>query len=233
MTNTKITTCFDEIEAVHDASEKSEPPKIHFKHSPLQYACQEYYKGLDCYHIVNDIFESNGDLAEPKDGLEKSQEITRHFKNKHMIRRLEGKHITKWMDAVDRILDDVHNIYQEDAKIIGTLPRFYEENCQTESLIRKYKSVEQQSYFLNTEFKAEFVTNIERRSQRQQHVDYYWKTKENTLIRVRTQFGHYSSTAWDFVSKQPSVTFKGDFSGDYVHGHDFNVIKPFSTVTVE
>lgn len=231
---TTVTAFFDDLTTDSlDASEKLEPPKIHFEHSPLQYACQEYYKGLDCCHIVNDIVESNGNLLEPKDGLRKSQEISRYFKNKHMIRRLKGKRITNWMNAVDRILDDVYNIYQEDAKIIGTLPRFYEENRQTESLISKYKSVKQRSNFLNREFKAEFVTKIERHSQRQSHIDYYWKTQENSLIRVRTQFGHYSSTAWDFVSKQPSITFKGDFGSDYIHGHAFNVIQPSSTVEIE
>ena len=216
-----------------DVWDVEESPKIYFEHDPLQYACQEYYKGLDCYHIVNDIYESKGQLPEPKDGLEKSQEIARYFRNKHMMRRLKNKRITEWMSAVDRILDDIHNIYQDDAKIIGTLPKFYEENQQTENLVGSFKSIEQNSNFLNSKFTVEFVTKIERHTQRHQHIDYYWKTEQNTLLRVRTSRQYHAQSAWDFVSKQPSVTFKGDFGSDYIHGHAFNVIRPFSTVEIE
>ena len=166
---------------------------------------------------------------------QQADEIYNYFSRKHTMRRLKGEHISEWMLAVDDLCENRKRINKESVQILVTLPKFYKENRAVEPLMRDYKSVPADKIQVVENFneELEFVKKIQRRSANSKHDDYYWKTKNNYLVRVRLDTSAAGSSAWECLSKIGKVRLTATHCHPMrIEGYEFYVLQPNSKMEI-
>lgn len=164
-----------------------------------------------------------------------ADKIRKYFVNKHTMRRLKGEMISDWMLAVDEIAEDPERINKDSIKILVTLPKFYKENRDLETLIRDYKSVPSKVAMPLVDFdmNIQFVKTLERNALSGKYKDYYWSTPTGHLLRIRQEPSDVGISAWDYISQQGTIRIKGKYcKAVRLQGHDFSVLQPIPTMEI-
>ena len=234
--NTFNTVWTDEWDVTENS--KAEKPKVYldFITPPLALviAMQEAGKQLsDIGPIISNKIKIDM-VPITAEHQQQADEIYSYFAKKHTMRRLKGEHISEWMLAVDDLCENRKRIDKGSVKILVTLPKFYKENRAVEPLMRDYKSVPVDKIQIVENFneELEFVKKIQRRAANRKHDDYYWKTKNNYLVRVRLDPAAGSS-AWECLSKIGKVRLTATYCHPMrIQGYDFYVLQPNSTMEI-
>jgi hypothetical protein len=216
---------------------KAEKPKVYldFNTPPLAHVIAMQEAGKPLTDIVSMISNNEAVIAITAEHQQQADEIYSYFANKHTMRRLKGEHISEWMLAVDDLCENRKRIDKESVTILVTLPKFYKENRAVELLMRDYKSVPVDKIQIVENFneELEFVKKIQRRAANRKHDDYYWKTKNNYLVRVRLDHTGAGSSAWECLSKIGKVRLTATYCHPMrIQGYDFYVLQPNSTMEI-
>lgn len=161
----------------------------------------------------------------------KADKIYSYFSNKHTMRRMKDEYISKWMMAVEDLCDNRKRINKKSLPILVTLPRFYQENLELESVMREHNTLPldmiKRGYHRSFDHDLEFVKKIKRRAATKKSDDFYWRTKDKNLVRIRTEIHNTSSGAWDYISKQKTINLKTDtVQLQRIQGYNFVVFEP-------
>lgn len=206
-----------------------------FDADPFPSVCQLYDKNRDGSSIFDYI--TTNDLSKivvSVDYIEKAETIKSYFKNKILLRRLKGEHVSEWMKEVEILLENPLKVKTKSIRILVTLPRFYKENLILDELTSNHTSLEVGNiYTLENSYTCEFVTKVHRNSNQSNHYDFYWKTKDNNLVRVRCKPNEYSYSAWEFLSTLKKIKITGIFGHSKIQGYNFSVIIPAHHNTIE
>lgn len=219
MTNNIFTaSLFDDdwetaIEAV--STTKKNPEYFEFEDDPLALTCAMLRNNKHLVDIATTLVGvatstvAFGASIESRD-RRRADAIRSYFAKKHTVRRLKNEFVSEWMNEVDELCERKTKIKKETIPIVVTLPRFYEENLTLDKLMKVYKSAPTTYtlYTLPFEEELEFVEKVHRVSKRQNHLDYYWKTKNNHLVRFRTRTPDYGETAWDAITRKKKIRVK-------------------------
>ena len=245
MTNTLNTTLaalpvasiFDDIWDTSD-NNKTKKPKVYldFNTPPLALVIAMQEAGKDTHQIF-DTLVGVGKAPRPvllEDAISKEHQIQAatvydYFAKKHTMRRLKGEHISEFMLAVDDLCENRKRIDLENAKVLVTLPRFYEQNRVLERIMHRHKSVET----IHTVGAAawhgevEFVERVYIKTSRMNLYHYYFSTPKNHLMRITVQKGDYGVSAWDTLSKLGKLHIDTEVVYTKpIRGYDFNVLEP-------
>ena len=215
---------------------KAEKPKVYldFITPPLAIVIAMQEAGKQLSDIVS-IISNNNVITATAEHQQQADEIYSYFAKKHTMRRLKGEHISEWMLAVDDLCENRKRIDKESVQILVTLPKFYKENRAVEPLMRDYKSVPADKIQVVENFneELEFVKKIERRAANRRHDDYYWKTKNNYLVRVRLDLATAGSSAWECLSKIGKVRLTATHCHPMrIEGYEFYVLQPNSKMEI-
>jgi hypothetical protein len=164
--------------------------------------------------------------------------IYKHFQQKYTMRRIKGEYISKFMLAVDELCENRKKIDLEHLKVLVTLPRFYEQNCAVEHIMKSHKSYPVTRENLNfdpIDCVVDFVGQVEAKANGKTEVHYFFSTPKNYLVRIVVKKGEYGETAWNTLSKLGKLRFTSDITFSFnIKGYDFNVIQttPNMQVTI-
>jgi hypothetical protein len=213
---------------------KDEPVKyISFDTPPLALVCAMIGAGkpLEEIHTLLSGDWPGHEISQvvEEEHYAQADKIYKYFAYKHTLRRLNGKLISQWMSEVDELCETTMKIKKSSLKILITLPKFYKENRELETLMRDYVSAPSAEVTSIDEI-VTFVKKIERRAAGNTSYDaYYWKTDKNHLVRVTLPIGSAGKPAWEFLSKQGKFRIKSSFTAVCnIIGYDFNIIIPSS-----
>jgi hypothetical protein len=219
---------FDEIEKV-----KRPPEYLDFNTPPLALVIAMLELGKNCVEILEILIGTDRNNIDLKTVVtvqhqNYANEIYSHFAKKHTMRRLKGEHISEWMLAVDDLCENRKRIDKEHIKVLVTLPKFFDENQQFEPMLRKNESFPiKKQWPEKLELDLEFVQKIQRRASKAKYNDFYWKTKNNHLVRFRLEPGNVGTSAWDYLSKLGKIQIKTENCKPVrVQGYDFWVLQP-------
>jgi hypothetical protein len=126
------------------------------------------------------------------------------------------------MNAVDRILEDPHNIYQEDAKIIGTLPRFYDYDLKLKELFSRHNSVQQSPFsFHEIDAVCKFAGSIDKNTFKKKYTAFYWTMPDNTLAVITVDRQDKGLDCWHYVAKKGEIGIRSSAKIGKMNGDDF------------
>lgn len=220
--NTTPTTANEEI------------PYTYFEADPFPLICQMYSKSIDGHSIFEKIV--NNDLSKiivEQEYHDQASSLKSYFKHNIFLRRLKGDHVSEWMKKVEDIIEDPTKVKYESVKILVSLPKFYKENLQLDILTNNHVTVDQTNTNFARSYNFEFVTKIHRYAKQDTHIDFYWKTDENKLLRVRTKSNEYSVSAWEALSTLTKIKMNGAFGCSRIQGYDFWVLIPSFDTKIE
>ena len=166
--------------------------------------------------------------------LTQADQIYKYFASKFTMRRLKNEYISTWMEKVDAFCNERNRIDKESLTVLVTLPKFYKENRELEPLMRDYTSISVKSnkdvLIENFNETLTFIKKIERRSKSNSYNDYYWKTQNNTLVRIRLENNTAGVSAWNCLSKLGKIKVNSDYCyAERIQGYDFYVLQPHTT----
>ena len=124
---------------------KDEPVKyISFDTPPLALVCAMIGAGkpLEEIHTLLSGDWPGHEISQvvEEEHYAQADKIYKYFAYKHTLRRLNGKLISQWMSEVDELCETTMKIKKSSLKILITLPKFYKENRELETLMRDYVS---------------------------------------------------------------------------------------------
>ena len=165
--------------------------------------------------------------------LIQADQIYRYFASKFTMRRLKNEYISSWMEKVDAFCNERNRIDKESLTVLVTLPKFYKENRELEPLMRDYSGVSVKTgkdvLIENFAETLTFIKKIERRAKRVFYNDYYWKTQNNKLVRIRLENNTAGVGAWDCLGKLGKIKITSDYCYvQRIQGYDFYVLQPHS-----
>lgn len=161
--------------------------------------------------------------------------IYNHFANKLTVRRIKYGQISSWATEVEKLCENRRTITGDSMGVLVTLPKFYKENLEIEQLIKQYQSVNTGQYTSMPSFDqtVTFVKCIQRRTSRASHNDYYWKTSDNNLVRVRVKTSDMGIPAWNFFADQQQIKISSGFIvAEQIRGYDFTVLSTHPDIKV-
>jgi hypothetical protein len=221
---------------VEDNSKAEKPVEyLEFNTPPLALVLAMQEAGKESYEIYEALIgagkHSRIDIV-PAIKLEhqkKAATIYDHFAKKYTMRRIKGEYISKFMLAVDDLCKNRKKIDVEHAKVLITLPRFYEQNRALESVMRGRKSAKKIETLAFAAWKGEveFIERVHSKQGRTNEYQYYFGTPKNYLMRIVVKKGEYGSVAWDTLAKFGKLYIDAEVVYTFaVRGYDFNVLQP-------
>ena len=208
----------------------SEPVYLEFENDPLAIVCamlrtgkqySEIAEVLHGYASINDTIKV-ASMIEAED-RERAIVVRKHFRNKILMRRLKNMNISKFMLAVDDLIESPRRINKDSVSPLLKLPDFYEEDKATESIFNAHASLpNKQQRGLHTTI--EYVGTVKRRSSRSKLDIQYWRTPNNYLVRLQFPLNDMGLSAWQFLAQQGKVNIKSETGCvTKVIGYDYNV----------
>lgn len=232
-----LTAVFDEW-----VQEKNRPKQyLEYNADPLALVCAMLRAGKD-YHDIGSTLEGVGtrltrripvdNVIESQD-VERAEKIRKHFRNKILMRRLKNMNISKFMLAVDELLETPLRVEKESIRPLMKLPDFYEEDKATESIFNAHKSLPARNVNgINTTL--EYVGTVKRRNSRTKVDMQYWRTPNDYLVRVTFPLHDMGRSAWEYFAKHGKIKVKSEHSGiTKVTGYDYIVYSLPSKYEVE
>lgn len=191
-----------------DAVTKKDPKRIEFDYDPLAFVCAMVRSNFQPFEIIS-FLQYPGNELTPQDNIEQQDKdradiIRSYFSKKHMLRRIKGEFVSKWMHKVDCLCEKPTTIDKDLLTVVVTLPRIFEHNLFTDELAKEYTTVPDKAKPFVLE-PVEFVTKKLRQTRNGSNFEYYWRNSNKQLLRQRVSAGDPSNQAWDFIAKQGRV----------------------------
>jgi hypothetical protein len=216
------------------ASEPAPIKYLDFNTPPLALVLAMQDAGKDSNEIFNTLMgvgkrSINVDNVVNIEHQKIAAEIYDYFAKKHTMRRIKGEWISKYMLALDDLIDNRKRIDEESVKILVSLPRIYKQNRVLERIMKNHKSAKKID---NLSFAAwrgeiEFVEKVYIKQSRINEVHYYFSTPKNYLMRVVVKKGEYGEMAWNALSQAGKLYVDAPAIYTYnIRGYDFNVLQP-------
>ena len=211
---------------------------LEFNANPLALVCAMLRKGKQGYE-AGEVLNGAGktrltrhiDII-PSIELEdedRANAILKYFANKHTMRRIKGEWISKYMLAIDDIVENPCKLNKEHVGIVVSLPRIYEQNRALESVMKGYNSAPKKDIFEWPAMEGEltFVDKLHIKSGQNNEWHYFWHTPNKYLMRVVMKKGQYGAEAWDVLAAHGKIRLSTDVTYTYpIKGYDFNVLQP-------
>jgi hypothetical protein len=223
----------DEADDFFGKHEKSKTPSyIQFNYDPLVMVCYLTRTGRDLHDVISCLVNSPENL-EDKLGVSASDEdrefaesIYNYFGKKHTLRRIKGEHISEWMLKVEDLCANRTKIDREHLKVLVTLPRIYKQNRNIESVMKEVETAPLKKYIEDFSSELEFIKMLEiKESNSNNYVDFFWKTPNKYLVRVRLEKDNPGVSSWNFMSKHKKILIKSKSANTVgVKGYNFNMI---------
>ena len=223
--------------------QEAERPKQYLEYGsdPLALVCAMLRAGKD-YYEINSTLEGVGkrltrqipiDNVIEREDLERAEKIRKHFRNKILMRRLKNMNISKFMLAVDELLETPLRIEKESIRPLMKLPDFYEEDKATESIFNAHKSLPARNV-QGLDTTLEYVGTVQRRNSRTKVDMQYWRTPNNYLVRVTFPLHDMGRSAWECFAKHGKIKVKAEHGGvTNMLGYDYFVYSLTSKYEVE
>jgi len=201
---------------------------LEFSTDPLALVCAMLRAGKDYYAIGNTLQgvgsrKIKTDAVITEEDTEYAQRIRKHFRNKILLRRLKNINISKFMLAVDELLETPLRIEKDSVRPLMKLPDFYKEDKATESIFAAHKSLPARNV-KGLDNTLEYVGTVQRRNSRTKVDMQYWRTPNNHLVCVTFPLHDMGRSAWECFSKHGKIkinTISGGVSK--VTGYDYFV----------
>ena len=232
-----LTAVFDEW-----LQEKDRPKQyLEYNADPLALVCAMLRAGKD-YHDIGSTLEGVGtrptrdipiaNVIEPQDEV-LAVKIRKHFRNKILMRRLKNMNISKFMLAVDELLESPRRIEKDNIRPLMKLPDFYEEDKATEAIFAAHKSLPARNV-QGLDTTLEYVGTVQRRNSRTKVDMQYWRTPNNYLVRVTFPLHDMGRSAWEYFAKHGKIKVKSEHGGvTKMTGYDYFVYSLTSKYEVE
>lgn len=228
------------VAAYNDWVQESERPKeyLEFNTDPLALVCAMLRAGKEYYAIASTL-QGVGtrtvltDTVITDEDKEYAQRIRKHFRNKILMRRLKNMNISKFMQAVDEILETPLRIEKDSVSPLMKLPDFYEEDKVTEALFAEHTSVPARNV-KGLDTTLEYAGTVKRRTSRTKVDMQYWRAPSNHLVRVIFPLHDMGRSAWECFAKHGKIkinTISGGVSK--VTGYDYFVYQLGADYEVE
>ena len=205
---------------------------LEFNDDPLALVCAMLRRGKQ-YGEIAEVLHGNYQTRVTRDlpisqvieaeDRERAIVVRKHFRNKILMRRLKNMNISKFMLAVDDLIESPRRIDKDSVNPLLKLPDFYEEDKATESIFNAHTSLpNKQQRGLHTTI--EYVGTVKRRSSRSKLDIQYWRTPHNYLVRLQFPLNDMGLAAWQFLAQQGKVNIKSETGCvTKVIGYDYNV----------
>lgn len=224
-------------------SEDLERPKEYLEYNadPLALVCAMLRAGKDYYEIGSTLEGVGKRLTRhiPIDNVIESQDlqlaekIRKHFRNKILMRRLKNMNISKFMLAVDELLETPRRIEKDNIRPLMKLPDFYEEDKATEALFAEHTSVPARNV-RGLDTTLEYAGTVKRRNSRTKVDMQYWRAPNNHLVRVTFPLHDMGRAAWECFAKHGKIKINTISGGvAKVTGYDYFVYQLGTDYKVE
>lgn len=197
---------------------------LEFDNDPLAIVCAMLRRGKQYGEIAEVLhgYTSIKDTIEAED-RERAIVVRKHFRNKILMRRLKNMNISKFMLAVDDLIESPRRIDKESVRPLMKLPDFYEEDRATESIFAAHKSLPERNVN-GIDTTLEYVGTVKRRNSRTKVDIQYWRTPNNYLVRAVFPLHDMGRSAWECFAKHGKIRIKAEHSGiNRVTGYDYIV----------
>jgi hypothetical protein len=140
----------------------------------------------------------------------KSETIQRYFKHRLLLRRLKNQYISKYMNALEDLLNNPCCLKLSNIKILLKLPEFYREGIETDNLFKNYQSIEPPFRQDNVKDHFQFVGKISRHSSQENKLRYYFSNSNNNLLLIESVLGSNEQNLMDYMLRHSkSIIIEG------------------------
>ena len=213
------------------------PVYLEFNTNPLALVCAMLRNGKQGYEageVLNGVgkrITKQIDISQSieREDIDRANEILKYFAKKHTIRRVKGEWVSKYMLAIDEIVENPCKLNQEHVGIVVSLPRIYEQNRALERVMKGYKSAPKNDSLEWPSMKGEltFVEKLNIKTGQHNEWHYFWRTPNNYLMRIVMKKGLYGVEAWDVLAAHGKIHLSTDVTYTYgIKGYNFNVLQP-------
>ena len=219
-----VSVWFDEFETVvMKDQKKNETIQFHF--DTLALACEAHLAGKNGSEIFSLIQAAHTQKPMPSisdAAREHAETVRKYFRNKMMIRALKGEHMSEYMTSLVEFLDAKDNLIKKGhIPILVKLPKFYDENTQTETVFKQHVSLAERGNELIDE-KFSYVTQVHRQSRNQNFHRFYFANSKKQLLTFTLAKNEMGFKLWNYVAQQQgSIRIKARVSKHNIPGYDF------------
>lgn len=207
--------------------------KLTFKDSPLALVCAMLRAGKNLVEIHAAVQgvglkEYNFDNVIEDQDREYAKRVEGYFKNSIILRKLNNKHVSNFMNETYDMLTDFSEIPADSVRILVKLPSLYEESRLTNELIAKYKSAKLDTNKSSFEYEGtiKFAGKIRRVSRNENLYRFYFSTEKDNLILVSIKNTDISLPLWNFLSEsKKEVKLKSRVHKKTQPGVEFNFLE--------
>ena len=151
--------------------------------------------------------------------------IYKHFRNKILMRRLKNQNLSKFMQAVDEVVENKHKIEVDSLAPLIKLPDFYREDIDTTAIFNAHNSIPG-SLRKELDCVIKYVGTVERNTQRFKGEFQYWATPNNHLVQVQLEKSNPASAGWRYIAQEGTVRIRTQHPVVMkIRGYDMNVVK--------
>lgn len=197
-------------------------PEVVFNSDPLAIVVEFYDRAMQPWEMYEQLTSKNTLPTLSAKSLATADTIRKYFKNKILMRRLKNEHVSEFMIDTEALLES-SSVRQDRLNILVKLPMFYHESIVTEGLLKDHNSLESDRGLYNSEEVWSFVKRIDRFSRNQKTQNFYYKNKNNNLLRVSVPYKDMGSSIWDYISKKKEIGIKAPLPKVRLQGYDYFV----------
>lgn len=217
-----VSVWFDEFETTVS---KTKDETIQFHFDTLALACEAHLAGKNGGEIFSLIQAAHTQKPMPdisESAREHAETVRKYFRNKLMIRALKGEHISEYMASLTEYLDATDNLIKKGhVPILVKLPKFYDENTQTETIFKQHVPLgEKGNEMIEDDFS--FVAQVHRQSRNQNFHRFYFANSRKQLLTFTLEKNEMGFKLWNYVAQQQgSIRIKARASKHNIPGYDF------------
>jgi hypothetical protein len=124
------------------------------------------------------------------------------------MRRLKGCNISKYQLAVEDLCENRTAIEKDSIPILVTLPKFYKQNQELESLSKEYNSAKKTAGYIKIDETVEFVKSIHIENKRKDETWFFWRRTDQTLVKIVAQNNDVGIGAWKYLASVGKIHIK-------------------------
>lgn len=140
--------------------------------------------------------------------VHRANQIYDHFANRIILRRLKGQNISKYLLTVEELCENRTAVEKDAIPVLVTLPKFYKQNQELESLSKEYNSAEKIAGYVNIDETVEFVKSVHVENRRKDETWFFWRRTDQTLVKIIAQNNDVSVGAWKFLASLNKIHIK-------------------------
>lgn len=236
-----VTIDFDEWDVVTNNVTEKTKEYLDFNTPPLALVIAMQEAGKLSYEIYDTLVglgknpHIRADTAIDAKHQAAAAKMYDHFAKKYTLRRIKGEYISPFMLAVDDLCQNRKRVDTESLKILLSLPKFYNQNCALERVMKGRKSSKKIDTLSFAAFhsEVEFLEKIQITRKGINEVHYYFTTPKNYLMRVVVKKSEYGESAWDALVKFGKLKIDSEVVWTFpIKGYDFNVLQCSTTMEI-